>query len=106
MNSKMYRMVVGAAVALASVAATAPSAGAEEIQFGYYDMKSASHRMATPDVAKPRERATRAVYAPTARIAQRINGRIVVNQVSFLGSSPYICSPSGFGRTSSCRDRT
>jgi len=37
---------------------------------------------------------------PTKRLVRKANAKV------YLGKAPYICSPSGFGRTSHCKLRT
>lgn len=49
---------------------------------------------------------TKVAYASFPRIVTRVNGRLVIRQASLLGSAPHICSPSGFGKRSSCEYRS
>ena len=108
----MNNLVVGAAVALTSFAAIVSSANGGEMQLSNQkSMVMIAHRGSAAVVTtKPRLSATQVVYVPNPKIAPRIayrmNGRIVIKQVSFLGQSPFLCSASGFGQRSSCRSRT
>jgi len=49
-------------------------------------------------------RLLKASYAPGV-IARRVNGHLVITQAAYPGRSPFLCTPSGFGQTSTCRPR-
>jgi hypothetical protein len=49
-------------------------------------------------------RLLKAAYAPGV-VIRRVNNRLMITQVTYLGRSPFLCTPSGFGQKSTCRPR-
>ena len=65
------------------------------------------HRSSNPAAlyAGASNRSIRNVALKPNKLVYRKNGRLVIQQASYLGSSPYIYTPSGFGQRSTFRIR-